>query len=241
MERFVDIHTHILPGVDDGAADLEQALALLRMAWEDGTGAVILTPHHRGKYRRNIPQQLGQAFQELKQAVSAELPEMELYLGNEAGIEIELTEKLACGRVLTLNASAYVLLEFPFNCTRRQVVDGVLELVNCDYIPIIAHAERYDAFCQNPRLAEEVSGLGAYIQINADSVMGGAGFWAKRCCARMLKRGNVHFIASDTHDTKYRRPTLSKCYRLICKKYGEDYAAVLFWENARMLLKESQS
>ena len=80
MERFVDIHTHILPGVDDGSPDLERSINLLRMAWEDGTGAVILTPHYRGRYRRNTPQQLREIYQTLQAHASIELPEMELFL-----------------------------------------------------------------------------------------------------------------------------------------------------------------
>ncbi len=238
MERFVDIHTHMLPGVDDGAPDLEHAMELLRMAWEDGTGAVILTPHYRGRYRKNTPEQLRQAFDGLQQSVKKELPEMELFLGSEAGIERELTEKLLNRQVLSLNGGNYVLLEFHSDCTSKHVVEGILELLNCGYIPVIAHAERYDAFCNNKHLADEVIRLGALIQINAGSITGSAGFATKCCCARLLKKRNVHFIASDAHDTHERTPLLSQCYRRICKKYGEEYGAALFWENARAMLAE---
>ena len=238
MERFVDIHTHILPGVDDGAPDLEHAMELLRMAWEDGTGAVVLTPHFRGRYRKNTPEQLRQVFADLQQSAKRELPEMELFLGNEASIELELTEKLAEGRVLTINGGSCVLLEFHSACSSRQIVDGVLELLNCGYVPVIAHAERYDAFCQNKHLADEVLRLGALIQVNVGSIAGSAGFAAKRCCARLLKKRNVHFIASDAHDVRIRTPMMGQCYSRICKKYGEDYGKLLFWENARNILKK---
>lgn len=239
MERFVDIHTHILPGMDDGARDLEQAMALLRMAWEDGTGAVVLTPHYRGRYRRNTPEQLRSALEILRQQAAAELPGMELYLGNEAGIEIELAEKLAQGRVLSLNGGNHVLLEFHSSSSRTQIVAGVLDILNCGFTPVIAHAERYDAFRQHSRLADEVIGLGALIQLNAAGVMGKSGFAEKRCCSRLLRKHQVHFIASDAHDVAHRPPVLMDCYRQVEKKYGAERAAFLFWENARTILTEN--
>ena len=238
MERFVDIHTHILPGLDDGAQNMEQAMELLRMAWEDGTGTVVLTPHYRGHYRKNTPQQLQEAFEHLRERAAKELPELMLYLGNEAGMELELGEKLEQGRVLSLNGGHYVLLEFHNSVTQRRVVEGVLELLSCGFTPIIAHAERYDAFCQDRQLAAEVIRLGALIQINAGSFFGESGWTSKHCCKRLLRRGEVHFVASDAHDIKHRTPILSECYRKICRKYGADYGAELFWHNAGEILRE---
>ena len=235
-DGFVDIHTHILPGVDDGAKDLTQAMELLRLARDGGTGAVILTPHYRGRYRRNTPEDLRKNFLELQQRAAEALPELELYLGNEAGIEIELAEKLAAGRVLTLNGGDFVLLEFHTASPVSQIYEGVLEVLNCGFIPIIAHAERYDAFCEHKKLAAELIGYGALIQLNADSIMGGAGMGTKRCARRLLRKHQAHFVASDAHDTTRRQPALAQCYRKVSKKYGKQYAAQVFWKNARKML-----
>lgn len=240
-EGFIDIHTHILPGVDDGAKDMEQALELLRLARDNGTVGMILTPHYRGRYRRNTPQQLRQIFEELRQRAATELPELELYLGNEAGIEIELAEKLVEGRVLSLNDGNYVLLEFHTASTAQHILDGALDVLNCGFTPIIAHAERYDAFCQNKKLAGEVQSFGALIQVNADSILGGAGCEPKRCARRLLRKHQAHFVASDAHDATRRHPMLAQCYRKVSKKYGKEYAAKVFWENARGLLNEEST
>lgn len=240
-ERFIDIHTHILPSVDDGAKDMEQSVELLRMAWEDGTGAVILTPHYRGRYRRNTPQHLQQVFEELRSRVAEELPELELYLGNEVGIELELVEKLAGGRALSLNGGDYVLLEFHTDSTADRILGGVLDVLNCGFTPVIAHAERYDAFCRHRKLAAEVIGFGALIQVNADSILGGAGFEPKRCARRLLRKRQAHFVASDAHDATRRHPLLGQCYRKVSQKYGKEYAAKVFWENARALLTEEST
>ena len=241
MEGFVDIHTHILPGVDDGARDVSQALSLMKCAAGQGTGALILTPHYRGRYRDNVRQKLTQVFKELRQAAAAECPGLELYLGCEIGYEIDVSEKVSNGMVLSLNDTQYVLLEFQDDSFRSRILDGVLEVVNFGYVPIIAHAERYEAFRKFPQLAEELTDLGALIQINADSVMGKSGFGIKRYCHRLLKAHRVHFVATDAHDQKLRQPELRSCYQKVRKKYGQAYADALFIRNGRDVLAGKDS
>lgn len=241
MERrtdtgFVDIHTHILPGVDDGALNMDEALALVRMARENGTTHLVLTPHYRGRWRSNTPQLLRRQFKQLEEQVKDAVPDMALYLGNEAAIEREVGEKVAEGLILPLHNSNYVLLEFEYDSSRIQVVDGVMGVISCGYTPIIAHAERYRIIQKDKKLAEELLEVGALIQINADSVMGKCGLGIKWVCRRLLRRGLVQFIASDAHDPKDRPPLLKECYEHVCKCYDEDYANALFRENALALL-----
>lgn len=236
MSLFYDIHTHILPGMDDGAQNFEQATALLRMAWEDGTTALVLTPHYRGRFRKNTPEQLRDGFEALRQWAQREIPEMKLFLGNEAGWERDLPDKLDEGRVLPLGNTDCVLLEFEYGCFRSQVLDGVLELSNRGYIPVIAHVERYDIFRKSKKLAEEVLELGALLQLNADSILGQHGLGVKSYCHWLLKQQLVHFVASDGHDATLRKPTLQACFRRVEKKYGAEYARALFRDNAEAML-----
>lgn len=236
MEGFLDIHTHILPGVDDGAQDLSDAIDLLKLAAQQGTRAVVLTPHYRGPYRDNERGKLSGVFETLCREAKSQCPELELYLGSEISYELDISEKLADGSVLSMNDTQYVLLEFREATFRSRILDGVLEVLNFGYIPIIAHAERYEAFRKNQGLADEVVGLGALLQINADSVLGRCGFGVKRYCHRLLRSHRVHFIATDAHDRKLRKPDLKPCYRKVRKKYGQEYAEVLFIRNARVML-----
>lgn len=236
MSRFVDIHTHILPGVDDGAPTMAEAMALLRMAWQDGTGTVMLTPHYRGKFRKNTPRQLKTAFEALCTQAKQEMPGLELYLGNEAGWERELADKLDSGRVLTLAGTDCVLLEFDYECPRSQVENAALELTNRGYTPVIAHVERYSAFRKQKKLAEEMVGLGALLQLNADSVLGRQGFGVSCYCRWLLKNRMVHFIATDAHDVLLRKPLLGECFRWVEKKYGSEYAWALFRDNGQWIL-----
>ena len=241
MEGFVDIHTHILPGVDDGAQDLSQSLELLKAAYNQGTGAVILTPHYRGRYQKNVSPMLNQVFRELQEAALKECPQIQLYLGCEVGYELDVSEKIAAGKLLSLNGTQYVLLEFQKGSFHTRILNGVLEVLNFGYIPIIAHAERYDAFHEHPQLAEEVTRLGALLQLNADSILGKCGFRISRYCHKLLKNRLAHFVATDAHDLKSRQPELKCCYEKLQKKYGQEYADMLLIRNGRTVLEGKDS
>ncbi len=234
MNGLTDIHCHILPGVDDGAADLSGGLEMVRLAYEDGIRTLLLTPHYRGRFKHD-PAYLQEQFARFQQAVP--YPDMTLYLGCEAHWEADLPDALSEGRVLSLHGSDYLLLEFDPTTLASQVVQGVSEILRCGYTPIVAHAERYDAFLKNRQLLDEVTYMGGLIQLNADSVMGKYGFVIRQFCRRALKNRRVHFIASDAHDAKARTPSLKKCYSWVCKKYTEAYAARLFHGNAQVVLE----
>ncbi len=234
MNGLTDIHCHILPGVDDGAADLSGALELVRLAYQDGIRTLILTPHYRGRFKHN-PQALRTQFAQLQAAVP--YPDMKLYLGCEAHWEADLPDALSDRKLLTLCDSNYLLLEFDPTTPVSQIIHGVSEVLRGGCTPILAHTERYDAFLKNRALLDEVTYMGGLIQLNADSVLGQYGFVIRQFCRRALKEHKVHFIATDAHDPKSRIPSLKKCYDWVCKKYGEAYASRLFYENARMVIE----
>lgn len=237
--KLIDIHTHILPGVDDGVQNLQDALTLCRLAWEKGTRAIILTPHYRSIYKPS-PAILQTTFHNFGQTVKKELPKMTLYLGCEVRFQDDIQQKLESGELLCMTNSRYVLLEFASTAFRTQIISGIIQCLSAGKTPIIAHAERYSAFCHDPSLTDEVLKMGALIQLNADSVMGRYGLLVKRFCHRLLKAQKVHFIASDAHDPKRRPPNLLPCYKRICKKYGEKYAKRLFWRNPRALIENNK-
>lgn len=231
MRGFIDIHTHILPGADDGAPNMESALALVNTARQNGTRTIFLTPHYRGRFKKNTPEALLAVFHQLQTQVQARWPDMELFLGQEIYCEVDAPEHLAAGRILSLNGSHYALLEFYPTAVRSDVIRGVSETVFSGFVPIIAHAERYAVFRKDPTLLEEVLHMGSLIQLNVDSVMGGQGFAVKRFCHKLLGSRYAHFVASDAHDLDHRPPMLRDCFLRICKKYGNSYARKLFYEN----------
>ncbi len=237
MKGFTDLHTHILPGVDDGAPDMTQALRMLRMAWGNGTRSVFLTPHYRGKYKQNSLEELQAEFLWLQEMVKTELPGLNLYLGQEVAYEADAPEAVFSGRVLRMNGSAYVLLEFRAQVLRSQMITGVSEMIRCGFVPIVAHFERYDISRTDPELADELLQMGALLQLNADSILGVNGFRVKRFCHKLLLEEKVHFVATDAHDLKDRPPLLRECFLRIHKKYGQAYAARLFYENAQAVIE----
>ena len=237
---FADIHTHILPHVDDGAQTMEQSLELIRRAWEDGIRIIILTPHYRRDYKKHTPEELRQIFEELQQKTAENYPELRLYLGQEVYYEMDVPEQLSGGRILSLNGSDYVLIEFRRQTTRSQIIFAVSEVIRYGWIPIVAHIERYDCMRKDASLVDELLDMGALMQLNADSVMGIQGFQVKRFCHRLLKQEKIQFIASDTHNATARPPELRKCFLFVQKKYGAAYATQIFYENAQIVLKNGE-
>lgn len=237
IKGFADIHSHLLPGVDDGARDLQTSCRMVRLAYENGTRAMILTPHYRDEYMKNTPEFLRDKLEQLQNAISEEMPDMQLYLGNEVLYQVDVFQLVESGRVLPLSSSRYVLLEFMPDALRSRVIMGVAEAVQYGFTPIIAHGELCAVLRKDSSLVNEILHMGALIQMNADSIMGKNGFSVKRACHKLLKRHQVHFVASDAHDDNVRPPALQQCFMRVQKKYGEAYAERVFFENARTVME----
>ena len=126
MNGFADIHTHLLPDVDDGAQGISDALKLVQMAYENGTRTMILTPHYRGKYKENDPGWLSEVYDMFCKMVAEKYPNMKLYLGSEVYYEADAPRKLSKRKILSINNTRYVLLEFSSKSTRSQVINGVM-------------------------------------------------------------------------------------------------------------------
>ena len=237
---FTDIHTHLFPSVDDGAPNIETTLELARIAWENGTGRLFLTPHFRRDSKIRPPEWYREAFQSVHSVVRERFPELELYLGSEIAYEVDVPELLSEGKLLTMNGSEYVLLELHTGMNERSIVNAVYETVRCGFTPILAHVERFEVFRKKKELTDKVIDNGALIQLNAESVMGKNGFLVKKFCHKLLKENKVHYIASDAHDAIKRPPMLRQCYKMVAKGYGTNTANRLFYQNARILFAEEE-
>lgn len=236
MMGFADIHTHLLHDVDDGPAYLSEALAIVRIARDNGTRTIVFTPHYRGKFRKVNTVWIEERFNEIKEEAAKIMPDMKLYLGSEVRYEMDAGKKLLSGRVKTINGTSYALIEFGTTSLKNEIIAGTAEIFRNGFIPIIAHIERYDVCRNDDALVNELLTMGALIQINADSVMGKNGHAIKKYCHRLLEAGCVHFVASDAHDKTSRPPHLRDCFLYIHKKYGAEYASQLFYHNAKAML-----
>lgn len=225
-EEMVDIHCHLLYGVDDGARNPDVSLAMLDTAREQGIREMIVTPHYRRGMFPYLVDAIVNSYEHL--AAEASLRGIDLYLGCEYHADDDMTHNLQTGRVATLAGTDYVLTEFSYASTYFYVHNKINELVSNGYIPVIAHAERYGVFQKEPDLLSGLREMGALIQLNADSILGIDGSAIKRTCKRILKGGLADIVASDSHDTDDRRNNMLECRRYVEKKYGRDSARDLF-------------
>lgn len=231
MKDLIDIHSHILPGVDDGSDNYETSIRMLGRAAKDGISGMILTPHNKPGRRHISFSKLSEKLEKLQNMMRERDIDIDLYIGNELYYRSGILEELQDGTAVTLADSHYVLVEFNPLENYDYIRNGIYSLLMDGYYPILAHVERYRNVCGGNGRVDELVEMGCYIQANAASVMGQAGWGTKRFLGNLLKRRQVHFIATDAHDPVKRAPCLAECARYIGKKYGEDYGRKLFYEN----------
>ena len=228
---MIDIHTHIIPEVDDGSPDTENSLILLREMVKQGVTAVICTPHYRKPYLKTV-EEITARFNEFKAVAENELP-VKLFLGQEIYCARgEYKELISSGKVMPLNGGKFILLEFDFD-VYADIADIVYEVKALGYIPIVAHIERYSYMTDDD--VYEIKKVGGLIQVNASSVVGHVGRHIKKTVKKLFRNGFVDFVASDIH--MGRTNDLLKAYEYVKRKFGEDAAAVTFNENAKRILK----
>lgn len=236
MSTFVDIHCHALCGVDDGASDEATMYEMLQMAYMDGTRMLCLTPHCSFEH---APSQelVASVFAKAKAYCRENFPDMELYLGNELTYRFGSAELLASKECRTIADSRYVLVDFFMVPDVTSILRGVDNLLNAGYLPIVAHAERYDCFDGKIKEYAKLIEAGVLIQVNAASLLSSRLSSDGRAARRLLSEGWIDIVASDGHDISARRPELSRAYKAVRKKCGEEYATLLFSKNPSRILR----
>ncbi len=235
---MIDIHCHLLPGVDDGATDLEESLEMCRLAARDGCTAMVATPHLRHEQWWNSDRQrLETLWRRLREAASDHL---EVFLGGEIAVSSQSfheLELLPDGDLLPLAGSRYLLLELNPRGLGPDPEDLIHELIVEGWIPIIAHPERISWLARDLGYLGALVDQGALAQLTAMSVAGDMGRLAYDVATRMLDADLIHFIASDAHDVRIRRPGLSKAYSQISQTRGEAIARQLMVANPRAVVQ----
>ena len=235
MTEMIDVHCHVLPGIDDGAADLDVALALLHREYADGVRKVIATPHYRRQMFEPTMEKILAAYHVLREK-AAEIG-IELYLGCEYHVNMEITEDIFAGKRPTLAGSRYILSEFSSASTEKFIRERCRHMRSRGLVPVIAHVERYPALTKNMDLIEELSEMGCMIQVNAGSILGEDGFRVKHFCKKLLSYGMADLVGSDCHDLKQRVPRMGECAVWLEKKAGSAYTEMLLRENAGKILE----
>jgi len=238
MDRVFDIHNHILPGVDDGSKDMDMSIRMLKIAASDGITDIILTPHNKPDRRNVYASEMVPMIEELKKRCQKEGIDIRLHRGNEILYRKDVVERLEIGKAATMADSGYVLLEFSPKDTWDYIKQGTYELLSGGYMPIIAHVERYEQAVSDIDRIRELCDMGAYIQINASSLLGEVGRPLKKVTKELMKQGLVAFIASDAHEDKKRTPELKAAIKYVNKKFGELTATRIFKINPMKVLED---
>lgn len=238
MNSYIDIHSHILPQIDDGADSFETSMKMLHAARKNGISAIILTPHNKPMRHNASPATIQKLIQKLEEKALQSGLEIRLYAGNEIYYRSDILEMIEEARACTMADSSYVLVEFGPMDDFDYIKGGIYRVLAGGYRPIIAHIERYRSICTKEERTEELIEMGCYVQVNAGSIMGQYGLGTKHFARRLLKQEMVHFIATDAHNADRRKPELESCVRYICRKYGEAYASRLVCENPAHVIRD---
>lgn len=236
---MIDIHSHLIPNVDDGAKSPEETIELIKEAREAGITDIILTPHYIiNSYEQNA-ETLILLKDKLQQIINSENINVNLHIGMEVYITDNLVEILKQNKILTLAGSKYLLMELPLN-TNVQYLDMVIfKLIENNIIPIIAHPERYKFVQEDPSKVRELIDSGCLIQSNIGSILGIYGKKAKKTIKYLLKNDLINFIATDTHRKNTTYPLLQKGIKKIEKITGKEKAEELTNLNAQRILNNT--
>ena len=229
---MIDLHSHILPGLDDGAQSLEDSVAMARLAVDSGITAMVATPHCADDRRRETYD----SWLFLRDVLHECRIPLELYLGMEIFGTPDTARMLREGQLYTLNGSQYPLIEFAFrtDCTEET---RILESVcNAGFHPIVAHPERYAFVQQVPEIMNEWFQMGCLFQINRGSLMGRFGRSVQRTAVMLLERGFATAIASDFHSPRHRTPWMRDICQILIEEVSEDYARTLLRDNPKAII-----
>jgi protein-tyrosine phosphatase len=235
---MIDLHCHILPGIDDGARTMEEAVEMCRMAAADGCRAMVATPHQRrGAWWNSDREAILGLARDLQAAVGTSL---RVLVGGEVHVDSELLteiEKLPGGGVLTLAGSRYLLIEFDSQGRATDGIHLVHELVVAGWQPILAHPEFIPWLAGDHDLVRRLVSLGALTQVTAMSVTGDFGRGPMAETHALLDEGLVHFVASDSHGVQRRPPGLRRAYQTIAGRWGAELAKRLVYDNPRAVVQ----
>ena len=222
---MIDIHCHILPNIDDGASDEDEALRMARIAVSDGIEAAIATPHVMAP----LPSQ--EEIRSRVESLNALFTKHGVDFKVFPGAEVSYYSDLAYLDCYLLNDGPYLLLEFPHEYLPATTAERISQFLRNDRKLILAHPERNKSIIMTPKMLLELVGPNVFVQVSAESVTGAFGPDVQRCAMYLLKQGVVSFLATDAHSSRHRLPILSRAVKLASRVMGKDAAQRLVTSN----------
>lgn len=233
---FIDIHAHVLPGVDDGARTMEEACELLKKSFEQGARAVIATPHYS---RRRGADGLYELAEALQNNIREILPEFHIYLGQELYYHEALVEHLKAGTALTLAGSRYALVEFEPMTPYETVFRGIRKLCQAGYIPVLAHMERYICL-RTERNLVDLEGSGCIFQMNYESLDGNLFRKDVRWCRKQVMLGRIQLLGTDMHRLDFRPPETSRARKWLTSHVSSEMLERMMYCNPIHIINDEK-
>lgn len=236
INGYFDIHSHILPGVDDGAKDINMTMKMIDEAYSQGVRTMVATPHYYPGHNNKSKAHIEKIYEEVSSVIKEKYSDFTLLLGNEIYYKDEVVEKLKNKEIFTLADTRYVLLEFPVMADYRYLYDAVQKCVNNGFYPVLAHIERYRCLYKNEDKVSELVKAGAYMQVNAENFKKGLFLLGRSFCMKLLQRKMIHFLGSDCHNMDERKPNMGLAVNYLEEKTEEEILRKILRENPQKLL-----
>lgn len=237
---FIDLHAHVLPGVDDGPADMEQAVDLCRQAQEDGIDGVCACPHvFRGHYDCTRVEILD-ALSSLQDALDREGIPLEVKPGMECFLVPDIVERIRTREVLTLAGSRYLAVELPFALLPVYTSEILFRICLTGLVPVLVHPERNMEIATRPDRLRSLVEHGSLVLMNAGSLTGAFGTKIRKAAEEMLRQGLVHGIATDAHNLKTRPALITPAIEVITAIIGKEAAQSLIEDLPRHVWEDRE-
>lgn len=240
---MVDIHSHIIPGIDDGAASETEAAVMLRLAVESGTKAIVATPHYYNRWQCTVAssrKMMDERFKKFREFIEASELGITVYQGAELFGVNNISELARRHEIIPLNGSRYVLVEFDFDDDFARVRYCTSQLISAGFVPVIAHPERYSFLQKEPQNIYWFLEKSCLLQINKGSPVGRYGAEAMNYSRWLLENRFVHTVASDCHSPFRRTADMSKTHEWVALHFGLDYACEIFEKNPLTILNNGK-
>lgn len=235
---MIDMHVHILPGIDDGPQTLEEALGLACMLVQEGVQYAVATPHYNDEYPHCSAFDVHKRVWSMQQELTRRHIPLQLLAGHEVLIKPGLVNDVRAGRVATLHRSRYLLLELLAEGWVPGTEQVIFELLASGIVPVIAHPERYRVIQQNPARLARLLELGARAQLTASSLLGKQGYTVQQTAETLLREKLIHCIASDAHSVKERPPDVRHSLQSATRLLGNEQMHRMVYEYPAAMLRE---
>lgn len=216
---MIDIHSHVIPGIDDGSKDIDMTIEMLKCAGKNGTDKIIATPHYALGYGEATIDEVKKYVEDINEILLKQDIDIKVYAGQEVYFSENIVNDYIENKIGTLNDSRYMLIEFDMINFEKNMFDMLYELQLRDIVPIIAHPERYRYFINEPTKVNKLIDEGYLFQLNAGSIYGKFGSKVKKTAEIFSKNKIYSFIGSDAHNITSRTTDMTKALEIIEKNY----------------------